>query len=122
MYKRQVRELFNAIPQKAHVALASYSAAHWIAPYARTGTQFFYADRTGVGLLQKALELSSTAKGENVIVFRPKDEGIFSDLVEPVPGLRCTSPVQTYLDLSKGGQRGEEAAEHLRHMRLTWQK
>jgi hypothetical protein len=121
-FDNSVRELFNAIPQKAHVALASYSAAHWIAPYARTGTQFFYADRTGVGLLQKALELSSTAKGENVIVFRPKDEGIFSDLVEPVPGLRCTSPVQTYLDLSKGGQRGEEAAEHLRHMRLTWQK
>jgi hypothetical protein len=121
-FEKSVRELFLAIPQKAHVALASYSAAQWIAPYARTGTHFFYADETGVGLLQKGLELSSTAKGENVLVFRPKDEGVFLDLFEPLPGLRCTSPVQTYLDLSKGGERGEEAADHLRRTRLTWQK
>jgi hypothetical protein len=119
---KSVRELFEVMPQKAHVALASYSAAQWIAPYARTGVHFFYADKMGVGPLQKGLELSSTAKGENVIVFLPRDEGIFLDVIEPVPGLRCTSPVQTYLDLSKGGERGEEAADHLRRTRLTWQK
>jgi hypothetical protein len=47
---------------------------------------------------------------------------VFLDVYEPAPGIRCTSPIQTYLDLSKGGERGEEAAEHLRRMRLTWQK
>lgn len=121
-FEKSVRELFETIPQEAHIALASYSAAQWIAPYARTGVQFFYADKVGVVLLQKGLGLSSTAKGENVVVFLPREEGIFLDLIEPVPGLRCTSPVQTYLDLSKGGERGEEAADHLRRKRLTWQK
>jgi hypothetical protein len=29
--------------------------------------------------------------------------------------------VQTYLDLSASGERGAEAAEHLRRTRLTWQ-
>lgn len=121
-FDKSVIDLFGSMPQEAQAALASYSAAHWIAPYARIGTQFFYADNVGLKWIQEGLRLSSTAKGENVIVFLPKDQGVFLDAFEPVPGVRCTSPLQTYLDLSKGGERGEEAADHLRRMRLIWQK
>ncbi len=32
----------------------------------------------------------------------------------------CTSPVQTFLDLSAAGERGKEAAEHLRSKLLRW--
>jgi len=40
--------------------------------------------------------------------------------VRPEPGIACTSPVQTYLDLIDGGERGREAADHLRRELLQW--
>lgn len=117
-----IGEMFSSMPGEAEAALSSFSAAHWIAPYARTGTQFLYADRLALEQVKQELRLSSSLKGENVIVSVPKDRGVFLDIYEPAPGMRCTSPVQTYLDLSRSGERGAEAAEHLRRMRLTWQK
>lgn len=119
--EQSIREMFASLPQKLGVALASYSAAHWIAPFARTGTQFLYAHAEALEHIESELRLSSPLKGENVVVSVPKDNGIFLDVYEPVPGIRCTSPVQTYLDLSVSGERGAEAAEHLRLMRLKWQ-
>jgi hypothetical protein len=103
-------------------ALASFSAAQWLAPYARTSTQYFYADHSAIELLQASLKLNSASKGENVVVTRPKDLGVFRDLVEPAPGVICTSDVQTYLDLSAAGERGREAADHLRREKLQWKK
>lgn len=49
-----------------------------------------------------------------------EDEGLFRDAVEPAPHVRCTSPVQTYLDLYVAGERGREAADHLRKEKLKW--
>jgi Transcriptional regulator, AbiEi antitoxin, Type IV TA system len=102
--------------------LASFSAAHWLAPYGRTSTQYFYADETGLERLKSALKLSAASKGENVKVTVLKDYGLFRDTVEPAPGAICTSPVQTYLDLSDAGERGREAADHLRREKLRWRK
>lgn len=104
------------------VAFASFSSAHWLAPYARTGMQYFYADEDGLERLHASLKLTPAAKGENVMVILPKDQGVFLDTVEPAPGAVCTSPVQTYLDLTAAGERGSEAADHLRRERLTWSK
>ena len=50
----------------------------------------------------------------------PKDIRLFRDTIEPAPGAVCTSAVQTYLDLWAAGERGQEAAEHLRQERLSW--
>jgi hypothetical protein len=102
--------------------LASYSAARWLAPYARVPTEYFYADSTGLRVLESALQFSSIAKGENVIVWRLDDDGLFRDAVEPAPGIRCTGPLQTYLDLCVAGERGHEAADHLRAERLSWRR
>ena len=52
----------------------------------------------------------------------PKDLGLLVDTIELAPGAVCTSPIQTYLDLSIAGERGTEAAEHLRQERLSWPK
>ncbi len=101
---------------------ASFSAAHWLAPYGRTGTQYFYADETGLERLQSALQLSAIAKGENVNVTLLKDSGLLRDTVEPATGAICTSPVQTWLDLACAGERGREAANHLRQEQLLWPK
>ncbi|HGN3267052.1 TPA: hypothetical protein ACRMOF_005062 [Pseudomonas aeruginosa] len=101
---------------------ASFSAAHWLAPYGRTGTHYFFADADGLRKIKAALKLAPASKGENVVVLMPKDTGLLADTIEPAPGAVCTSPVQTYLDLSIAGERGAEAADHLRKERLSWPK
>jgi len=110
-----------AVANKDGTAMfAFFSAAHWLAPFARSGSQYFYADESGADVLRHMLKLSSVAKGENLVLTRLKDRGLFHDAVEPAPGILCTSPVQTYLDLAAAGERGGEAADHLRRERLTW--
>ncbi|NTZ63884.1 type IV toxin-antitoxin system AbiEi family antitoxin [Agrobacterium tumefaciens] len=107
---------------RPNAVFASFSAAHWLAPYGRISTHYFYADSVGLTALRDALKLSPAASGANVIVMVLKDHGLFHDTVEPAAGVVCTSPVQTYLDLSAAGERGAEAAEHLRQELLTWRK
>lgn len=116
------RSALRADDGPGRAAFASFSAAQWISPYARTGTHYFFADGEGLRKLQAALNLTATSKGENVVVTVPKDLGLLADTVEPAPGAVCTSPVQTYLDLSIAGERGAEAAHHLRQERLAWPK
>lgn len=113
------RSTLSAKAGQGRAVFASFSAAHWLAPYGRTGTQYFYADHGGLARIQSALKLSPATKGENIVVTLPKDDGVFFDAEEPAPGAFCTSPVQTYLDLSAAGERGQEAAQHLRRERLT---
>jgi hypothetical protein len=112
----------QTLPQseKGKAVFASFSAANWLAPYGRTGTQYFYADDVGLERLKEHLKLSPSPKGENVVVTVPKDDGVFRDTIEPAPGAVCTSAIQTYLDLWAAGERGQEAAEHLRQSRLSW--
>lgn len=117
---RQVLRTGN--DDSGQAVFASYSAAQWLAPYARTGTHYFYADAKGLERLHVTLGLSAVGKGQNVVVTVPKDDGLFLDAIAPASGVVCTSAVQTYLDLIVSGERGMEAAEHLRKERLTWSK
>lgn len=121
-FEEAARQVLRSDGSTGLAVFASFSAAHWLAPYGRTGAQYFYADETGLERLQSALKLSAISKGENVNVTVPKDSGLFRDTVEPAPGAICTSPVQTYLDLTYAGERGREAADHLRRERLIWPK
>lgn len=93
--------------------LSSYSAARWLAPYARIAGEYFYADMKGATQLQEALKLEVVAKGQNITIDMASDDGVFQDSVEAAPALHCTGPIQTYLDLATSGERGEEAAQHL---------
>ncbi len=121
-FEEAARRVLRSERTTLHAAFASFSAAHWLAPYGRTGAQYLYADEAGVERLHAALKLSSVSKGENVVVTLLKDPGLLHDTVEPAPGAICTSPVQTYLDLTVAGERGQEAADHLRREKLTWSK
>ena len=121
-FDQAVRQVLSVESEKGQAVFASFSAAQWLAPYARIGTQYFYADEAGVRRLETMLTLSSPSRGENVIVTIPKDEGLFRSVVEPAPGAVCTDSVQTYLDLSIAGERGREAAEHLRREFMKWSK
>jgi hypothetical protein len=119
-FEDAARHAFDIHSLGANAAFASFSAAHWLAPYGRTGTQYFYADAAGLERLKQCLKLSPSLKGENVVITVPKDHGLLLDTVEPAAGVRCTNDVQTYLDLWAAGERGREAAEHLRRTRLSW--
>ncbi|CAN0618829.1 conserved protein of unknown function [Burkholderia multivorans] len=116
------RNALGAHDTTTHYAtFASFSAAAWIAPYGRTATQYFYATAAGLDALKAALNLTPVSKGENVVITLPKDDGLLRDTIEPAPGAICTSLVQTYLDLALAGERGMEAARHLREERMRWQ-
>lgn len=121
-FEDTARQALHAGPGNGQAVFASFSAAHWLAPYGRTGLQYFYADDAGLERLKVGLKLSSASKGENVAVTLLKDQGLFRDITEPAPGAVCTSPIQTYLDLTAAGERGREAAEHLRREKLSWPK
>jgi hypothetical protein len=121
-FEASARGTLNAGPDAAIAVYASFSAAHWLAPYGRVATQYFYADSTGLQHLRDALKLSPVASGANVVITVPKDRGLFNDTVVPAPGVVCTSPVQTYLDLAISGERAAEAADHLRREALSWRK
>jgi hypothetical protein len=119
-FEQAARDVLGVSSGKGKAVFASFSAANWLAPFGRTGMQYFYADNAGLERLREHLKLSLSPKGENVVVTVPKDFGLFRDTVEPVPGAVSTSAVQTYLDLWLSGERGQEAAEHLRQEKLSW--
>ena len=102
----------------AHAVLASYSAARWFAPYARQATQFFYADKQGAEILKRHLQLQPVSRGENIVVLEPREDDAFSGRVEVALGIWCSGLVQTWLDLSVAGERGNEAAKHLLQEKL----
>jgi hypothetical protein len=121
-FETAARTALNAELGRPRAIFASFSAAHWLVPYGRVPTQYFYADERGVERLRDVLKLSPARSGSNVAVTVLKEQGLFGDAVEPAPTAVCTSPVQTYLDLAAAGERGREAAEHLRKEALAWKK
>lgn len=119
-FENAVREIFSTPGAPPSVAFASFSAAQALAPYARVATHHFYADRNGAARIEDVLQASDVRAGENVEILILKHQGPLANTVEPVPKLICTSPVQTYLDLWISGDRGREAADHLRREMPTW--
>jgi Transcriptional regulator, AbiEi antitoxin, Type IV TA system len=119
-FDEAARHALGSKSGRGRIAFASFSAARWLAPYGRIGTNYFYAEPDAIDRLRRELKLVPAQGGENVVVMVPKDSGLFLDVVEPAPGAICTSPVQTYLDLAQAGERGREAADHLRQMGLSW--
>ena len=113
-----IKAAFTSLPEEAHLLLASFSAAQWLAPFARSAGTHFYADKIGIAALSEHLKLERASRGTNIFVAVPKDDGVFIDSYEPAPDVRSTGLIQTYLDLSQAGDRGREAAEHLRKIRL----
>jgi hypothetical protein len=116
--ERQIIEALSAAGLGTHALLSSYSAARWLAPFARYPYQTFYADEIGESILCDQLQLTRIGKGDNVIIERPADESLLTDRIEAAPGVWSTGLIQTYLDLHASGERGVEAAAHLRKHRI----
>ena len=112
----------NPYPDHPRGICSLYSAARWLAPFGRSGTETFYADEPGADMLKEALELTPATRGANVVVHVPTDASLFNDASEPAPNVFCTSPIVTYLDLWNGNDREREAAEHLAGEFFQWLK
>jgi hypothetical protein len=120
MLESAFQEFFSVDRKAAGIAMASFSAAQWIAPYGRTATQYLYAEEAFVNTLTRALHLSSPAKGDNIVVWIPSTSDVYFGSHLEAHGIRCTSALQTYLDLMQSGERGREAGDHLRRNALSW--
>lgn len=115
-----LRDLMAGSPNRPDLAFASFSAAEWLAPYARYGGTMLYADTHGMARLKDALRLEETASGGNVDVAVLDDRVILDESIRLDSGHVCTSAVQTFLDLASQGERGKEAADFLRLNLLKW--
>ena len=114
------RTALNAQPGSPRAVYALASAAQWIAPFSPDATRSFYADAAGARVLRESLDVRPASTGPNVIVHTIADESIFDDAIEPLPGMFCTSPIITCLDLWCGNDREREAADHLAREALPW--
>ena len=102
----------EARDKKAGIMYSGLSAARWQAPFAKTMSESLYADKEGIEILKKHLMLEAVKVGPNVIIEEPKDSFIFKEATDCASGIKCTSEIQTYLDLYIAGEREREAAEH----------
>ena len=118
--QKAIRSAIDRSPEQGGAMLASFSAAQWLAPFGRHASQFLYCDAAALDHITSELRLEPTNKGENVVITVLLEAGLFRDAISPVEGMLCTSVIQTYLDLAASGERGKEAAEHLRRERLKW--
>ncbi len=121
-FEERLRGKLNPHSERPRAIYSLRSAAQWLAPFSRSGTQTFYVDESGSDLLKQALKLTHPARGANVVMSIPKDESLFHDASEPGPKVFCASPVVTYLDLWSGSDRDREAAEHLAGKFFPWLK
>ena len=71
--------------------------------------------------LVEALGVRPEARGANVWLIVPDDEGVLHE-ASPVDGVRCVHPVQTSLDLGSHPERAAEAAERLRERELSFRR
>lgn len=118
--EKRLSGALNPYQQRPRAIYSLHSAAQWFAPYGRDGTYNFYADELGVQALIETIRLTSVAKGANVVIRVLRDESLFDDAIEPAPGVFCTSPLVTYLDLWNGNDRDREAAEYIARESFPW--
>jgi len=92
-------------------------------PYARNATNFLYADAECDSSPRTYVSVTKPAMGEKRHHLG-SERLTESSLIRSLSMRRyvAPSPLQTYLDLTKGGDRGLEAAEHLREAKLKWPK
>lgn len=112
--------LHRLFRRRDDILLASFSAAQWMAAYGRVGTTYLYAAPEALPDMVTALDLKRVPSGANVEILVLEDSELLRDRWEAAHGVAATSPVQTYLDLTLAGERGAEAADHLRKEMFAW--
>lgn len=80
-----------------------------------------YVAKPPSGRMLKELQWREEARGSNVWLVVPNDDGVFQGAADH-GGVRCVHPVQVFLDLQSHPERAAEAAEELRGRHLPWSR
>ncbi len=120
---KQLRDALAKLDLEAggFAAYAAFSAADLQAPHVRQPKTWIYLGDEYIKRFEELTQARRIESGENVIVLIPDDAGVFYSAEAGNVGelrMACTNPVQTYVDLSHCGGRGEEAAEALLEQKL----
>ena len=113
---RVVKELAR---ENMEWAATGLSAAWLYCSFAAFRLVTIYLSKMPTRHLLNAMEFSEEPKGANLWLVLPDDEGVFQGS-ELQAGIRCVSPVQTYLDLKNQPERAKDAAAELRRGLLLW--
>ena len=100
------------------VAYAAFSAADFQAANVRQARTWLYVAPTFEDEFQSAMNSKPVDSGENLVVLIPDDAGVFYRVEAANNRLPCTNAIQTYVDLTHAGNRGDEAAEAVLEQRL----
>ncbi|MDX2227729.1 MAG: type IV toxin-antitoxin system AbiEi family antitoxin [Verrucomicrobiae bacterium] len=120
---RKLREALGGLGLQTggFAAYAAFSAADIQAPHVRQPKTWLYVREKYLPLFEEKIDAKQVDSGENLVVLIPGDDGVFYSCDGGTTGdnrMNCTNVVQTYVDLSHCGGRGEEAAEALLNQRL----
>ncbi len=119
-------QLTRKVAETCHFIGVSYAVtglagAALLAPFADYRRVSIYLDRLPGESLLRQLGFRAEPRGANLWIMRPRDASVLWD-ARDVAEIRCASPLQVYLDLKGMPERAQEAAEHLRDMRLKWSR
>jgi len=117
---RALQERLRALDPdgEGRVAYAAFSAADLQAPTVRQPRTWLYLDASVEPEFQSVIEANPVDSGENIVALIPDDSGVFYRVQAGSNRLACTNAVQTYVDLTHTGGRGEEAADAILQQRL----
>ncbi len=130
-YEQAYVAILNAVlkvgqQERLKYALGFFTGADMIAPFIQglTKVQIYVEKFSDIEKWKTVLNLQEVQSGGNIELFVPYDSGIFygmqqieSKIVKNIP---IVSDLQLYMDLFNNPARGEEQAQHLREVRLSF--
>ena len=110
----------DALEGKTRYAATGLAAAYLYTQFAAFRLATFYVDHRPPEALLKALGFREEARGANLWLVIPNDQGVFDGADDISKAAYCVHPVQVYVDLKSQPERAEEAATELRSRLLRW--
>ena len=115
-----LRQLIDGLDQASVPCAATGLAAAWsLGRFAGFRIASLYLRRDPSPDLLAALSFREDARGANVWLIVPNDEGVFHG-VTTRDGIHCVHPVQAYLDLHAHPERAGDVAREIRDVYLQW--
>ena len=116
-----LRHLVASLNRASVPYAATGLAAAWsLGRYAGFRTASVYLGEEPSPDLIAALSFREDARGANVWLVVPNDEGVFHGATTTRDGVTCVHPVQAYLDLHAHPERAVDIAQELRSEHLHW--
>ena len=117
--EQAMRKIATVLTDEDYVA-TGLGGAWYLDHFALFRTASVYLREEPNEELFSQLSFTPEARGANVWLIVPNDEGVFQGKTRSKEGVMCAHWVQIYVDLAAHPERSKEAAEHLRSAYQTW--